>query len=141
MSQSNLGAVDYRTTRWTCMNCGGFAWTLCFSWYNWWYLLDIARLDQYDRSPLCWYPSLGSWFVYVFNLTCHIILDTFMNLPTHTYRLFHSLDNYIFNYGVGVELFARAYHKIDLLSLVWTWKWDLVEISSASTLASFMGSY
>ena len=88
LSRLNFGAVYWRASRWLYMTCGGFSWTICFSLYSWWYLLGRSCPDQSDWSPLHSDPSLSSWFLWVFHLPCHIILDTLIELQNYIHRIF-----------------------------------------------------
>ena len=113
------------------MTCRGFAWTIFLSWYSRLYLIGRSYPYLFDMSPLCWYPYLGSWFLWDFHLTCNILLDPWINSQTHIHRLLQFLRNYVLNWHVGVDFFYPACHKLDLLLLVWTLRWYLFEISSA----------
>ena len=63
LSWLSFGVVYCRTLRQLHITCRGCAWTICFSWYSWWYLPDIACKDLFDWSPLYWGPYLGSLFL------------------------------------------------------------------------------
>ena len=127
-SQSNFGDVCCRTPIWLCMTCGGFSWTILFYWFNLWYLLDIARPDRSNRSPLCCDPSICSRFLYIFHLTCHILLDTLMNFPPHTYKIFSLYVQSSSYLQFICRLVFSICHNLGLFLFVWSWRWYLVEI-------------
>ena len=119
LSWLRFGAVYFRPPRWLYIICGGFAWTICFSWYSQWSLLDVACPDRFDWSTLCLDTSLDSWLLQIFHLRCHILLGPLMNLPPRIHDILRFMDNCILHCCVNIYLFVWYCHKIYFL-LVWT---------------------